>query len=150
MARRLIPEAYSRARLLEFINKYKDTAAGAVNFSVYLSSKQTISYNTETAQEFDFHQFDQVGGGYDTTTHKFTAPVDGKYYLHCNFTWRNVASNFAGYHAGFKIDPGLQTMGPPGASSPTAFDVVMRSYDTTNSPVVNNTEITDSMSILYI
>ena len=80
MSRRIIPEAYNRSRLLDFINRYAGTTR--ISFcavSTTTPTGQAINHNTPTTVQFDTATIN-IGSGYDTTTDTFTAPYAGKEY----------------------------------------------------------------------
>ena len=52
----------------------------------YVSSMQSVSPSTFTVVQFDAESFD-VGGDFDTTTYRYTAPVGGKYAVDANVEW---------------------------------------------------------------
>ena len=49
-------------------------------FSAYNNTTQSISQSTQTVMQFNTERYD-IGSNYDTSTHKFTAPVDGVYHF---------------------------------------------------------------------
>ena len=89
MSRRIIPEAYNRSRLLDFINRFQ----ARVSFVAAASTTQNITHNTDTTVEFDTSIFN-VGSAYDNTTDTFTAPYAGKFFFHANITWYNLSNTF--------------------------------------------------------
>ena len=58
-------------------------------FSANVGSAQTISANTLTTIAFDTERFD-LNSDYNTTTYKFIAPVQGKYFLSFYLRINNV------------------------------------------------------------
>ena len=50
-------------------------------FSVYINSDQTLSDNTDTLADFDTETYD-TDSVYNTTTKRFVAPADGKYFFY--------------------------------------------------------------------
>ena len=47
------------------------------------SSDQSITGSTYTVVEFETEEFD-IGGNFDMSTHRFTAPIAGIYHFMCN------------------------------------------------------------------
>ena len=130
MSRRIIPEAYNRSRLLDFINRY----AGATRISFCAVSTttptgQAINHNTPTTVQFDTATIN-IGSGYDTTTDTFTAPYAGKYYFHANVLWQNIQSSIGYLSLGF------------------SHNGTRRTVSFMNTPMDNNDEVTQSGGIM--
>ena len=67
-------------------------------FKSYISTSgdaQTIANNTRTKVTFDATEYD-VGGNYDTSAYKFTAPVAGIYHFNAKVLWDNDTDLTAG------------------------------------------------------
>jgi len=67
-------------------------------FSVYQSTSndaQAIANNTHTRVIFDTESYD-LGGNYDTSAYKFTAPVNGIYHFNAKVLWDNDTDTDAG------------------------------------------------------
>ena len=81
-------------------------------FAAYLGTAQTnIPEDTWTVVEFNGEVYD-IGGDFNTTTYIFTAPVDGKYFLHTNiridaipqdddqYTWGSIVTTARSWYGG--------------------------------------------------
>ena len=67
-------------------------------FKAYISTSadaQTIGNNTRTNVSFDSVEYD-IGGNYDTSAYKFTAPVAGIYHFNAKVLWDNDTDATAG------------------------------------------------------
>ena len=67
-------------------------------FKAYISTSgdaQTIANNTRTKVVFDATEYD-VGGNYDTSNYRFTAPVAGIYHFNAKVLWDNDTDLGAG------------------------------------------------------
>jgi len=66
-------------------------------FQASITSSTTVDFSaTNTIVNFDYKNID-VGGDYDETTYKFTAPVDGIYQFHAHLRADSVSSTTYSY-----------------------------------------------------
>jgi hypothetical protein len=127
-----LPDEFrSRNRLLDFLKKHLEP----VSFMAFLSSKQSISHNTATVVQFDRPGPDLEGGGYDTSTHTFTAPYTGKYWFYTNITWLDLSTTFESFQVMLKINGDTSILR-------------MQQINTEASPLPANAELSDNASVL--
>ena len=121
------------------------TTTGNINVGGFLLAPNQVSFIASTDKSFqdvnadvipEFEVIDQnIGGGYDNTTFKFTAPVSGTYYFGLTFySNRNVAygldllindvDRITRLVREFGTSGGVQTLNVNGIAKLTAGDVV--------------------------